>query len=83
MPTIQAFHSIVPGSVMDYYDSIDEGRGVGSRPDTDHYGIRGLLSVKYLFDFANDSDSFYDSTLQSTKMPALLIMTPKTDLTFM
>ena len=69
MPTIQAFHSIVPGSVMDYYDSIDNGRGVGSRPNTDHYGIRGLLSVKYLFDFSNDDDSFYDNTLKSTKMP--------------
>ncbi len=68
-PTIQAFHSIVPGSVMDYYDSIDNGRGVGSRPNADHYGIRGLLSVKYLFDFANDGDSFYDNTLKTTKMP--------------
>lgn len=54
---------------MDYYDSIDNGRGVGSRPNTDHYGIRGLLSVKYLFDFSNDDDSFYDNTLKSTKMP--------------
>ncbi len=69
MPTIQAFHSIVPGSVMDFYNSIDNGRGVGSRPNADHYGIRGLLSVKYLFDFANDNDSFYETAFQNTKMP--------------
>ena len=64
IPSIQAFHSIVPGSVMDFYEKIGVGRYVKSMPGTDFYGIRSLLSVKYLFDY--DSDS-YDLT--SEDMP--------------
>lgn len=67
MPSIQAFHSIVPGSVMTFYPSIGVERGVGSRPDTTHYGIRGLLSVKYLFDYAGDSEHFRDG--DTTQLP--------------
>ena len=49
MPTIQAFHSIVPASVMEFYPKIGVERGVGSRPDQSHLGLRALTSVKYLF----------------------------------
>ena len=48
MPTIQAFHSIVPASVLEFYPSIGVERGVGSRPELKFYGLRGLTSVKYL-----------------------------------
>lgn len=51
MPTIQAFHSIVPGSVMDFYNSVGVSRTVGSRPDTSHYALRSLLSTRWLFDY--------------------------------
>lgn len=49
IPNIQCFHSIVPASVMDFYNSTGVQRDVGSRPSTDLYGLRALLSVKYLF----------------------------------
>ena len=68
IPTIQAFHSIVPGSVMDFYKSIGVERSVGSRPGKDVYGIRSLLSVKYLFDYTGDTKSFRNS-LKTTEMP--------------
>lgn len=68
MPTIQAFHSIVPGSVMDFYDMIGVERGVGSRPGTSHYAIRGLLSVKYLFEYYNYGNGKF-TTDDSTLMP--------------
>ena len=48
IPSIQAFHSIVPVSTMDFYNTIGCERDVASRPETKLYGIRGLLSVKYL-----------------------------------
>lgn len=67
MPSIQAFHSIVPGSVMEFYPSVGVERGVGSRPDVTHAGLRGLLSVKYLFDYANDNDSFMEG--ERAKIP--------------
>ena len=67
IPTIQAFQSIVPGSVMDYYKSIGVERSVGSRPKTSVYGIRSLLSVKYLFD-RKDSKEFTNS-VGTTEMP--------------
>ncbi len=49
MPNIQAFHSIVPKSVMEFYPYVGVERGVGSRPEPDKYALRSLLSVKYLF----------------------------------
>ena len=52
--SIQAFHSIVPGSLMEFYDSIGVQRDVASRPDTAHYGLRALTSVKYFFDCDHD-----------------------------
>lgn len=58
--TINAFHSIVPSSVTDFYQSIEEERGVASRPTTKSYGIRSLLSVRYLLD-PNTGDDFTDS----------------------
>ncbi len=60
-PTIQAFQSIVPGSIMEYYKSIGVDRSVGSRPKTDVYAIRSFLSVKYLFDNKSDSKNFATS----------------------
>ncbi|MBQ9860484.1 MAG: YfhO family protein [Clostridia bacterium] len=55
MPTIQAFHSIVPGSVMEFYPTVGVTRTVGSRPDSSHYALRSLLSVRWLFDYAQQS----------------------------
>lgn len=50
-PSIQAFHSIVPGSVMEFYQSVGVTRTVGSRPDATHYPLRSLLSTRWLFDY--------------------------------
>ena len=69
IPSIQAFHSIVPGSVMDFYDSIGVQRDVGSRPKVSHYPIRGLLSVRWLFDEDHDSEFFAGADLDEPAMP--------------
>ncbi|MEG6571334.1 YfhO family protein [[Clostridium] cellulosi] len=53
IPTINAFQSVVPPSIMNFYNTIGVTRDVGSRPDTSVPGIRPLLSVKYLFDQGN------------------------------
>ena len=58
MPSIQAFHSIVPGSVMEFYPSIGVTRDVGSRPDVKYYGLRALTSCRWLFDYTGDNDDF-------------------------
>lgn len=47
-PTIQAFHSVVPASILEFYPSIGIERNVASRPDIEFFGLRGLTSVKYL-----------------------------------
>ena len=49
-PTINAFHSVVSPSIMEYYDFIGIQRDVGSRPKVEYSSIRNLLSVKYLLD---------------------------------
>ena len=59
MPTINAFHSVVSPSIMEFYDYIGVERSVASRPDTDVPAIRSLLSVKYLLN-RTDGDSFVD-----------------------
>jgi uncharacterized membrane protein YfhO len=48
-PTIQAFHSIVPPSVMEFYPTVGVKRDVGSRPEADFFALRPLLSVRWLF----------------------------------
>ena len=58
-PSINAFHSVVPGSLMEFYGSIGIERDVASRPDTKYDALRNLLSVKYLINATCD-DSFVD-----------------------
>lgn len=66
--SINAFHSIVPGSVTEFYEYVGEERGVASRPTTKTPAIRSLLSVKYLISDAITGDSFTDEN-GTTKMP--------------
>ena len=70
LPTIQAFHSIVPGSIMEFYPTIGVERNVASRPDVDVYGLRGLTSCKWLFDYQDNNEHFGDKDVDiSTRMP--------------
>ena len=68
MPTINAFHSVVPASIIDYYKLIDGERGVASRPDETLSGVRALCNVKYAFSKVGKEDytpmlgfSYYDT----------------------
>ena len=65
--SINAFNSIVPPSIMQFYEFVGENRDVASRPDTDIYAIRSLLSVKYLIQ-QEDKDAFMDEE-GTTEMP--------------
>lgn len=67
LPTINAFHSVVSPSIMEFYDYIGVERSVASRPDTTVAAIRPLLSVKYLLN-RTDGDSFVDDD-GNTLMP--------------
>ncbi len=64
---INAFHSVVPSSVMEFYEYIGVERSVASRPDTDYVSIRPLLSVKYLLNRV-DGDAFIDEDTKETEM---------------
>lgn len=70
--SIQAFHSIVPGSIMEFYESIGVPRDVASRPDTTHYALRGITSVKWLFDESNDDKYFAGENNDEPQMPGWL-----------
>ena len=56
--SINAFHSIVPGSIVDFYKFVGEERSVASRPTTKTPAIRSLLSVKYLLNDTLTGESF-------------------------
>jgi hypothetical protein len=49
LPNIQAFHSIVPVSLMEFYPAVGVTRDVGSRPGPEYPALRPLLSVRWLF----------------------------------
>lgn len=69
IPNIQAFHSIVPGSIMEFYPSIGVTRDVGSRPEVSHYGLRALVSCKWLFDDDHDAEYFGGVLRDNPQMP--------------
>ena len=64
---INAFHSVVPSSIMEYYEALGIERSVASRPGTDYPAIRPFLSVKYLLNRI-DGDQFVDV---DTKQPLM------------
>ena len=66
--SINCFQSSVSTSIMQFYDKMGITRDVASRPDESAYGLRALLSCKYLFDYNDDEDSFIDED-GTTKMP--------------
>lgn len=66
-PTINAFHSVVSPSIMEFYDFIGVERTVASRPGVEDVALRSLLSVKYLLNH-NNSDDFVDED-GNTRMP--------------
>ncbi len=44
----RSFHSILPGSTFEFYDSLDFNRSVNTDPDGTYYAVRSLTSTKYL-----------------------------------
>ncbi len=68
IPNIQAFQSVVPGSIYRFYPAVGVDRDVGSRPEPKYYGLRSLLSVKFLFDYVDDDDDFKNED-NKTRMP--------------
>ena len=73
-PSIQAFHSNVPGSVFDFYDFVDIDRGVATRPESEDYEIRGLLAVRYLIDYIGNADGNNFDSSGYYKMPGFSLL---------
>lgn len=55
---MRAFHSIVPGSTMEFYHYLGEKRDVSSKIPESNYAVRGLLSVHWYFDRIDSSTDF-------------------------
>ncbi len=66
---MRAFHSVVPGSIMDFYKYIGEKRDVSSKIPEEQYAVRGLLSVHWYFDRLNMSSKFGEPGSSDTLMP--------------
>ncbi len=47
--SMRTFHSVVPSSIMSFYNNLGITRDVASRVETSRYALRSLLSVKYYF----------------------------------
>lgn len=64
---LQTFNSVVTPSIMEFYPNVGVKRDVSSKPETDRYALRGLLSVKYTLmpaekrtEFENDATASRD-----------------------
>ncbi len=55
---MHAFHSVVPASIVEFYEFIGEERSVNSKPPESQYALRSFLSVHWYFDRIGSSDSF-------------------------
>ena len=55
LSSMRTFHSVVPPSIMTFYESIGQTRDVASRMEPKLYALRGLFSVRYYFKRANHS----------------------------
>lgn len=60
LPNISTFHSILPGSVDEFYDSMGTPRNVCSTWGVKKYGIQGFLSTKYLLTNVNKNKNLKD-----------------------
>ncbi len=49
LSSMRTFHSVVPTSIIDFYQAIGQTRDVASRMETTLYPLRGLFSVRYYF----------------------------------
>ncbi len=68
-PSVNFFHSLVSPSTAEFYNYIGVSRTVGSRPDSDYFAAKSLVSVKYLLDpQIENSDEFRNETGE-TDMP--------------
>ena len=56
LPNIQAFHSIIPVSIMEFYPEVGVKRDVSSKPETKYYELRSLLSVRWFFVKEDEED---------------------------
>ena len=48
LPSTTSFHSILPGSVFDFYNAIENPRDVNMDSNEELYGLNALFSVKYI-----------------------------------
>ncbi len=63
-PSIQAFHSTVSPGIYSFYQSLGVTRDEASRIPENRYGLRALLSVKYIFVQNNE-----DHIIQNPDLP--------------
>jgi len=46
---VENFHTVVPATIMEFYQANGISRSVGSRVESKYYGFKSLLSIKYSF----------------------------------
>ena len=56
LSSMRTFHSVVPPSIMTFYESIGQTRDVASRMEPKLYPLRSMFSVRYYFKKANGNE---------------------------
>lgn len=59
-PGLSSFHSVVPTSTIDFYESMGIERDVATAVPLDRGALRSLLSVRYILDDDHQRDKFRD-----------------------
>ena len=59
-PGLSSFHSVVPTSTVEFYDSLGIKRDVATAVPIEHGALRSLLSVRYILDDDKQRELFED-----------------------
>ncbi len=68
-PSVNFFHSLVSPSTVEFYNYIGVPRSVGSRPESEYFAAKSLLSVKYLLDPLIENSKEFRNETNETDMP--------------
>ncbi len=69
LSSINYFHSIVPSSLVDFYEYVGVPRSVASRPEESYHSLRSFLSVKYILDPEIENSKEFQDKDGKTSMP--------------
>lgn len=68
IPSIQSYMTVVPSTLVEFYETLGITRDDFETPDTSYFALRSLLSTRWLFDEEGDDEYFATENYDSPAM---------------